>query len=237
VTTGAQQGNNNLSLNPRWRASAAYVTGGHNLRVGYDGFYSEQTLEGHAAGTQGLLITINRLTGARSFTVTAVNGYPSPAAAVKNYVKATGLYVEDQWTRGRLTLQGALRFDAASSGYPEQVYGPGLLVPNAITFPAGTGVWGYRDLTPRVGVAWCGSAAPERMSASTFSTSQTPRLPWRATTTTTLPTPAPTCSERKSFQGGLRSSACNSTSERALKRETRRGHERRCQMERGLDWG
>ena len=154
VTTGAQQWNNNLSLNPRWRASAAYVTGGHNLRVGYNGFYSEQTLEGHAAGTEGLLITINRLTGARSFTVTAVNGYPSPAAAVRNYVKATGLYVEDQWTRGRLTVQAALRFDAASSGYPEQVYGPGLLVPSAITFPAGVAVSGYRDLTPRVGVAY-----------------------------------------------------------------------------------
>jgi hypothetical protein len=35
-----------------------------------------------------------------------------------------------------------------------QTYGPGLLVPNAVTFPAGIAVSGYRDLTPRVGVAY-----------------------------------------------------------------------------------
>jgi len=154
VTTGAQAWNNNLSFNPRWRASAAYVTGSHSLRVGYDGFYSKQTLEGHAAGDDGLLMTINRLTGARSFTVIAVDGYPSPVAAMENYVKATGIYVEDQWTRGRLTLQGAVRYDAAKSGYPVQTYGPGLLVPNAVTFQAGDAVWGYKDLTPRIGVAY-----------------------------------------------------------------------------------
>jgi len=154
ITTGAQQYSNNLSFNPRWRATAALITSGHNLRFGYDGFYSKQTLESHLTGTDGLIITINRLTGARSFTVNAVDGYPAGGSAIENYVKASGLYVEDQWTLGRLTLQGAVRFDYAMSGYPEQTYGPGLLVANAVTFPAGKAVWGYKDITPRVGVAY-----------------------------------------------------------------------------------
>jgi hypothetical protein len=127
---------------------------GPSLRFGYDGFYSKQTLESHLTGSDGLIITINRLTGARSFTVNAVDGYPAGGSAIENYVKASGLYVEDQWTLGRLTLQGAVRFDYAMSGYPEQTYGPGLLVPNAVTFPAGKAVWGYKDITPRVGAAY-----------------------------------------------------------------------------------
>jgi hypothetical protein len=69
-------------------------------------------------------------------------------------VTSAGLYAEDQWTLHRLTLQGAVRFDYAKSGYPEQVYGPGLLISKAITFPAGDGVLGYKDLTPRIGVAY-----------------------------------------------------------------------------------
>ena len=127
ITTGAQQYSNNLSFNPRWRASAALITSGHNLRFGYDGFYSKQTLESHLTGTDGLIITINRLTGARNFTVNRGRWVSRGRTAIENYVKSSGLYVEDQWTIGRLTLQGAVRFDYAMSGYPEQTYGPGLL--------------------------------------------------------------------------------------------------------------
>ena len=150
IITGSQSAGNNESFNPRWRASAAYLRGGHSMRFGYDGFYSTQHLQ-QFINNPGLSYTINNLTGARSFTATAVNGYSAP---MMNYVKATGLYAEDQWTVRRLTLQSAVRFDYAKSGYPEQVYGPGLLIPNAITFPAGIGVLGYKDLTPRVGIAY-----------------------------------------------------------------------------------
>ena len=154
VTTGPQLWSNNLAFVPRWRGSAAYQVAGHSLRAGFEGFYSRQTLESHLAGQDGLAISINRQTGARTFTVNAVDGFPGTGNPRGNWLRSTGIYIEDQWTLKRLTLQGALRYDAASSGFPAQTYGPGLLVPQTFEFPAGKSVLGYKDLTPRVGVAY-----------------------------------------------------------------------------------
>ena len=67
-----------------------------------------------------------------------------------------GFYIQDQWTRERLTLQGALRFETASSWAPagengiiadNEFGGPFLL-------PRTEGVQGYHDITPRMGAAY-----------------------------------------------------------------------------------
>src|SRR5688572_13544112 len=63
-------------------------------------------------------------------------------------------YAQEQWTKDRLTLQGALRFDHAWSQFPEQIIGPDRWVPTAIVVPASDGIEGYNDLSPRVGVAY-----------------------------------------------------------------------------------
>ena len=63
-------------------------------------------------------------------------------------------FVQEQWTFRRLTLQGALRFDRASSWFPEQQAGPSRFLPTAIIFPETKGVDSYKDLTPRMGVAY-----------------------------------------------------------------------------------
>src|ERR1043166_10273596 len=64
------------------------------------------------------------------------------------------LYVQDQWTAGKLTLQGALRYDHAWSYYPEQQLGPTRFLPNPILFPRTEGVLGYNDIDPRFGLAY-----------------------------------------------------------------------------------
>ncbi len=64
------------------------------------------------------------------------------------------VFVQDQYTAGRMTLQGALRFDHSSSWYPEQVEGPSRFLPQAVVFPESKGVTGYKDITPRMGVAY-----------------------------------------------------------------------------------
>ena len=136
----------------RWRASGSYVRWGHNLRVGHDGTYF-----GHFnrafTNDAGLAYTL-RGGVAQSVTVTAVSGFSTPGPA-KSWVQNLGFYGEDQWTVGRLTLQGAARFDYATSGHPEQGYGPSNvavnLQPTEIVFPKGTSVWGFKDITPRMG--------------------------------------------------------------------------------------
>jgi hypothetical protein len=136
----------------RWRASASYVHGGHNLRVGHDGTYFghfNRAFTNDAGLAYGLRNGV-----AQTVTVTAVSGFSTPGPA-KGWVKNLAGYVEDQWTLGRLTLQGAARFDYAESGHPEQTYGPSNvavnLQPTRIVFPAGKSVWGYKDITPRMG--------------------------------------------------------------------------------------
>jgi hypothetical protein len=64
------------------------------------------------------------------------------------------VYAQEQWTLGRLTMQGALRFDHAWSYFPDQQIGPVRFLPTPVVFPAQDGVKGYDDITPRGGVAY-----------------------------------------------------------------------------------
>ena len=59
-----------------------------------------------------------------------------------------------QWTMGRITLQGALRLDSATSIFPEAQIGGVRFLPTVTTFPETKGVDAYKDLTPRGGVAY-----------------------------------------------------------------------------------
>ena len=64
------------------------------------------------------------------------------------------LFIQDQWTRGRMTLQGALRYDHAWSYYPAQQIGPTRFLPQGLYVPDTKGVLGYHDISPRMGVAY-----------------------------------------------------------------------------------
>ena len=55
---------------------------------------------------------------------------------------------------GKLTLQGALRYDHAWSYYPAQQIGPTRFLPTPLVFPETQGVIGYNDIDPRFGVAY-----------------------------------------------------------------------------------
>ena len=64
--------------------------------------------------------------------------------------------MQDQWTRGRLTLQGGLRYEHAWSWFPEGENG--VVADNQFgsqfLFPEQDGVTGYHDITPRMGAAY-----------------------------------------------------------------------------------
>jgi hypothetical protein len=69
-------------------------------------------------------------------------------------VRFDAIYVQEQWTLGRMTAQGAIRYDHAWSYFPEQTVGPVRFFPTAVTYPRTTGVEGYHDLWPRGGIAY-----------------------------------------------------------------------------------
>src|SRR4030095_1830738 len=79
----------------------------------------------------------------------SISAYP-----IRQRVRSDAFFAQEQWTRGRMTMQGALRYDHAWSYFPEQTVGPVRFFPTAKTYPHTVGVEGYHDLWPRGGVAY-----------------------------------------------------------------------------------
>jgi Carboxypeptidase regulatory-like domain len=129
-----------------WQGSLSYVTGSHVFKAGY----------------QHTLMTDDRTwyTNDQNLTYRVNDGVPNQLTeSISPWVNNTrvgwdGLFVQEQWTRSRLTLQGALRFDRATSWFPEQQEGPSTFLPTSIIIPETRGVDSYKDLSPRMGAAY-----------------------------------------------------------------------------------
>ena len=129
-----------------WRASGSYITGSHSMKVGYQGtrFVDDRTW---FTNDQHLAYRVNN--GIPDQITQSVSPWQNDARA-----GWMALYAQEQWTRGRLTLQGAIRYDRAGSWFPEQQLGPTRFLPTPIVFPETKGVDSYNDITPRLGFAW-----------------------------------------------------------------------------------
>ena len=125
-----------------WQGSASYVTGAHSLKVGYQGTWDQSDTNAFTNST-GLAYRVNN--GVPNQLTMTINPF-----SVKNREAHYALYAQEQWTRKRLTLQGALRYDHAWSWFPTQQEGPARFLPVPLVFPETSGVTGYNDLSPRV---------------------------------------------------------------------------------------
>jgi len=142
----AQNWNSDFMEPIRWNASATYVTGAHSMKAGYSGaFYWDK--RSPSTNNSNLAYRVN-------------NGIPNqltenlPPYLTDTRVRMNALYVQDTWTSGKLTLQGALRYDHAWSYYPAQQLGPSRFLPNPILYPETQGVIGYNDIDPRFGISY-----------------------------------------------------------------------------------
>ena len=129
-----------------WNASATYVTGAHNMKFGYQGtFYADD--EQYFTNDEKVAYRVN-------------NGIPNLITQTlhsnlrKLRTRYHAVYAQEQWSLGRMTLQGAVRFDHAWSYSPEQIVGPTRFLPTPIVFPQTAGVVGYNDISPRLGLAY-----------------------------------------------------------------------------------
>ncbi|HVH29089.1 MAG TPA: TonB-dependent receptor [Vicinamibacterales bacterium] len=136
----------NINMSVNWAAAATYVLGAQSMKFGYQGALLYQQS--------------NNLTNSEYLQYRTNNGVPDQMTlTIGNFsfggrVRADSFYAQDQWTRGRLTLQGALRYDHAWSYFPEVQVGPVRFFPDPVVYPLTTGVEGYHDLTPRGGIAF-----------------------------------------------------------------------------------
>ena len=133
-----------------WNASVQYVTGTHSVKVGYQGAYQSASTIRRSNPT---LLSYNLNRGVpQTFTVRI------PDWAEANRTWTQSFFAQDSWTRGRLTLQGALRYDRAWSYAPAGLNGTQTAAPqlglDAITFPKIPSVDAYNDITPRIGAAY-----------------------------------------------------------------------------------
>jgi hypothetical protein len=141
--------NNNHQTHNVWRASLSYVTGAHSMKVGYQGAYEVTDIFGDFP-THGLQYRFNA--GVPDQITQRITKWQQA-----NRTRWDAFYVQDQWTRNRLTLQGALRYERAWSFFPEGLNG--LLTDSVFggpvrTLPRADGVTGYNDIAPRIGMAY-----------------------------------------------------------------------------------
>jgi hypothetical protein len=131
-----------------WRASAAYVTGAHSMKVGYQGAFLRADTETLRNPT---LLNYQFNQGVPNRFTMAL---PWQTA---DRTSGASLYIQDAWTQGRLTLQGALRWDRAWSWSPVEHNGSTAVTrlnPSLITFERTASVNAYSDITPRFGAAF-----------------------------------------------------------------------------------
>jgi len=138
--------NNTLVPNFAYRAAMSYVTGTHNVKVGFNrthGYLLQETYN-----YQPFQYRFN------NGVPNQVTMYATPFTAKSNQDNDLGLFGQDQWAMEKLTLNLALRYDYFATSFPEQHVGPGPLVPNRdFTFPAQKNL-GWHDLTYRTGAAY-----------------------------------------------------------------------------------
>jgi hypothetical protein len=129
-----------------WRASASYVLGAQSLKFGYQGGYLADNRKDFS---NGQFLTYRTNNGIPDQLTETINRFP-----VLQRVRYDAYYAQEGWTIGRMTLQGALRWDHASSIFPEAEIGGVRFLPAVTVFPETKGVDAYNDLTPRGGVAY-----------------------------------------------------------------------------------
>lgn len=129
-----------------WKASMTYVAGRHTWKAGY----------------QQSLMTDDRtwFTNDQGLTYRFNNGVPNQLTqSISPWVNDArvgwmAVWVQHQATLDRLTIQGAVRFDRASSWFPRQQLGPSPFLPDPIVVPESRGVDSYKDVSVRMGGAY-----------------------------------------------------------------------------------
>jgi len=128
-----------------YRGAASYITGAHALKVGFQAGQGESRIWSHDLDMN---YRVNNGV-ANQLTMRAV-----PFDTIVKLKEDLGIFAQERWTLGRMTLSGAVRYDYLHYGWPDIYLGPTRFTPNRnITLPAGTSIK-YHDITPRVGASY-----------------------------------------------------------------------------------
>jgi hypothetical protein len=139
----------NHSPNVRSRFALSYITGSHAFKTGFDQSWASQWGYSFSKLPYSYVFA-----GGVPLQVSLRSDVPDPIFQEARISADGGAFVQDRWTRGRLTLQGGVRLDWFNADLPAQQVGPSLLTPNRnIVFPEFTTL-DWKDVTPKIGMAY-----------------------------------------------------------------------------------
>jgi len=134
--------------------SLAYVTGSHAFKAGMQWGYgwnrSQKRFmqQGPDAG-----FGVDLVQRYRNGVPDSVQVYNTPVHGQENLNADLGLYVQDSWTLGRLTVTPGVRFEHFNTSISLESVGAGRFVP-ARTFPSVPNLPNWNDIAPRLGIAY-----------------------------------------------------------------------------------
>lgn len=136
-------------------ATAAYVTGSHSIKAGFTWQWSNQNYKEDLNSVPGegpVAYTLVEPSGGGQLVPASITEYASPLNfTARSWVDA--IYVQDQWTLKRLTLNLGLRYDWERGYAPAQTVPTQAFTP-AHVFPAVNGIPDWNDINPRLGAAY-----------------------------------------------------------------------------------
>lgn len=144
LNNGTAYGKGQWSNPFQQRFAVSYITGSHAIKAGMQSLYGRHAFNGHV--NQAVQYTF------RSGAPISLTQWASPLEGEVK-VKGLALYAQDQWTVGRFTLSGGLRYDNFVGWAPAQTRPAGAFV-QAFSFDRVGNIPNYKDLTPRGGVAY-----------------------------------------------------------------------------------
>ena len=137
-----------------WNGAILYVTGSHAIKAGmlwqygFNGSQQRWQQTGPDAGYQ-----IDLAQRYNSGVPNSVIVYNTPVDGRENLNADRGIFVQDSWTRKRLTLTPGVRFEHFNTSIPEQSVAAGRFVP-ARHFDAVKDLPNWNDIAPRFGAAY-----------------------------------------------------------------------------------
>jgi hypothetical protein len=159
--------NNSWNVNLHYRAALSYITGSHQLKVGFNNAWGHhENTTYHDASPYAYIFLGGRPNQIREWA--------SPYTTQVDVDSDLGIYAQDRWTLGRATISLGIRYDHFANSYPPQTLGSGPLVPNRNvtydngTYDASTGLLrpgaqpngepipnvSWNDITPKLGLTY-----------------------------------------------------------------------------------